>query len=275
MRIDEVLAQENAAGEVFWGLADHQGSVRLLMDNLGNVVNNITYDSFGNVTVETNAGTSFRFTYAGREYDSETGQYYYRSRLLDPLTGGFIQEDKIGFAGGDSNLYRYVGNSPLIYTDPYGENLYSILNNADKFSAGFADTVTLGGSTWLRNKLYGEQATRNHPGALFNAGRISGAVATTIVGFGTPDKIWKGLNWAQKLAIEYEVASTGIGAYKSTRNIIEGCATPWDALSFAPLAGYGLSKLKGLRNVKNVSGLNGLYEVRLICSKIMATINGT
>ena len=102
VRIDEVLAQENAGGGVLWGLSDHQGSVRLLMDSQGNVVNNITYDSFGNVTVETNAGNSFRFTYTGREFDNNTGQYYYRSRPYDSLTGGFIQEDKIGFAGGDS-----------------------------------------------------------------------------------------------------------------------------------------------------------------------------
>ena len=115
------MAQENAGGEVLWAIADHQGSVRLLMDNQGNVVNNITYDSFGNVTVETNAGNSFRFTYTGRELDTETGNYFYRTRFLDPLTGRFIQEDKIGFEGGDTNLSRYVNNSPLIYTDPSGE----------------------------------------------------------------------------------------------------------------------------------------------------------
>ena len=120
VRIDEVLAQENAGGEVLWAIADHQGSVRLLMDNQGNVVNNITYDSFGNVTVETNAGTSFRFGYTGREFDEETGNYYYRSRFLDPLTGRFIQEDKIGFDGGDTNLSRYVGNNPLFLIDPSG-----------------------------------------------------------------------------------------------------------------------------------------------------------
>jgi len=33
-----------------------------------------------------------------------------------------LSEDPIGFSSGDSNFYRYVGNRPLIYIDPYGEN---------------------------------------------------------------------------------------------------------------------------------------------------------
>ena len=121
LRIDEVLAQENAGREVLWALADHQGSVRMVLDNEGNVVNNITYDAFGNVTIETNPDVNFRFGYTGREHDDETSLIYYRTRLLDPKTGQFISQDTIGFAGGDSNLYRYVLNSPVNYVDPTGE----------------------------------------------------------------------------------------------------------------------------------------------------------
>jgi hypothetical protein len=36
------------------------------------------------------------------------------------LNGVFIQQDKIGFGGGDTNLYRYVFNSPTNYTDSNG-----------------------------------------------------------------------------------------------------------------------------------------------------------
>ncbi len=38
----------------------------------------------------------------------------------DPVVGRFVQKDPIGLAGGDTNLYRYVKNQPLIYTDPTG-----------------------------------------------------------------------------------------------------------------------------------------------------------
>ena len=39
----------------------------------------------------------------------ETGMYFYRARYYDPKVGRFVTKDPIGFAGGDVNLYDYVG----------------------------------------------------------------------------------------------------------------------------------------------------------------------
>jgi hypothetical protein len=58
-----VLAQENSDGEVPWALTDNQGSVRVLLDNQGNVVNNITYDAFGNITVESPPELTWKMSY--------------------------------------------------------------------------------------------------------------------------------------------------------------------------------------------------------------------
>lgn len=118
--IDEVLAQENSSGEVLWGLADNQGSIRDVVNNAGIIQNHLVYDSFGQLRSETNPVVDFRFGYTGREPDEETGLYYYRARYYDGTVGQFISEDPIGFSGGDANLYRYVENSPTNYTDPLG-----------------------------------------------------------------------------------------------------------------------------------------------------------
>jgi hypothetical protein len=45
---------------------------------------------------------------------------YYRARWYDPGQGRFLSEDPIGFAGGDTNLYAYVGNDPVLFADPLG-----------------------------------------------------------------------------------------------------------------------------------------------------------
>ena len=118
--IDQVLAQEDGLGEVLWGLTDNQGSVRDVVDDSGEVVNHIVYDGFGGVVSETDSTVEFRFGYTGRELDEETGWYYYRARYYDPGVGRFVSEDPIGFAGRDVNLYGYVGNNPLNFTDPSG-----------------------------------------------------------------------------------------------------------------------------------------------------------
>ena len=46
--------------------------------------------------------------------------YWYRARWYDPGQGRFVGQDPLGFAAGDTNLYRFVGNSPANYTDPTG-----------------------------------------------------------------------------------------------------------------------------------------------------------
>ncbi len=47
--------------------------------------------------------------------------------MYDPGIGRWLQEDPIGFDGGDTNLYRYAGNRPTFATDPSG--LQTGLNN--------------------------------------------------------------------------------------------------------------------------------------------------
>ncbi|MBI2267234.1 MAG: RHS repeat-associated core domain-containing protein [Armatimonadetes bacterium] len=81
------------------------------------VKESVVNDSFGNrVSVSGSAPQPYSFT--GREWDEETGLYYYRSRYMDPQTGRFIGEDPIGGYG--QSAYAYVDNSPLNFIDPDG-----------------------------------------------------------------------------------------------------------------------------------------------------------
>lgn len=50
-------------------------------------------------------------------------------RYYNPSTGRFLSEDPIGFAGKDFNLYRYVKNNPLRYTDPSGKDLKDFIED--------------------------------------------------------------------------------------------------------------------------------------------------
>jgi RHS repeat-associated protein len=104
-------------------LAERLGSIDTLTDKDGNVVDKRTFDSFGRVLSETNPSVSFRYGYTARERDLESGLSYYRARYYDPQVGRFISVDPMGFGAGDTNLYRYVGNSSTNYADPSGKIL--------------------------------------------------------------------------------------------------------------------------------------------------------
>jgi len=118
--VDQVLAQDDGAGGVLWMLTDHLGTVTDLVDSTGAAVNHIQYDSFGNVISESNPAAATRYRFTGREFDAETELYYYRARYYDAALARFLSEDPIGFAAGDPNLYRYVGNTPTGHRDPWG-----------------------------------------------------------------------------------------------------------------------------------------------------------
>jgi RHS repeat-associated protein len=53
-------------------------------------------------------------------HDAGTGLRYHRARYFDAAIDRWTQQDPIGFAAGDANLYRYVGNRPTGNIDPTG-----------------------------------------------------------------------------------------------------------------------------------------------------------
>ena len=120
--VDEPLAVEVKSGENFipyYYHADGLGSITALTDTQGAVVQRYEYDTFGNPTITTQGNINQPVTFTGREYDSETGMYFYRARYYDPKAGRFVTKDPIGFKGG-INVYAYVKNNPVNKIDPWG-----------------------------------------------------------------------------------------------------------------------------------------------------------
>lgn len=93
--------------------ADERGSVVARVGPSGTSINR--YDEYGN----SQGALSGRFGYTGQVWMPEVGMYHYRARAYSPSLGRFLQTDPIGFEGG-MNVYAYVGNNPLNFTDPFG-----------------------------------------------------------------------------------------------------------------------------------------------------------
>jgi len=115
--IDEPLALIGPGGTYFYH-PDGLGSISSLTDTTGNLAASYIYDSFGNLTASTGTITN-PFKYTGREFDSESGLFYYRARYYDPGEARFQSEDPIGSRIG-VNRFHYVANAPTNFTDPSG-----------------------------------------------------------------------------------------------------------------------------------------------------------
>jgi RHS repeat-associated protein len=113
--IDEPLAVDDGVALSYLH-ADGLGSVVKVTNASGAVTLTRQYDAWGNL--ETGASDS-GYAFTGREWDADTGLYYYRARYYDARFGRFMSEDPIGLRGG-VNLYAYVDSSPVGRTDPLG-----------------------------------------------------------------------------------------------------------------------------------------------------------
>lgn len=96
------------------------GEGRLLSYTDSNGVDARAYSVYNDVAVYGGAianGETFRASASESKYTPQLA--FFRNRYYDTRTGRFTQEDPIGVAGG-VNLYAYVGNNPVAYTDPFG-----------------------------------------------------------------------------------------------------------------------------------------------------------
>ena len=101
-------------------IADHLGSPRLVVNTAnGQIIQRMDYDAFGNVIADTNPGFQ-PFGFAGGLYDRDTKLVRFGARDYDAETGRWTAKDPILFAGGQPNLYTYIGNDPVNWLDPDG-----------------------------------------------------------------------------------------------------------------------------------------------------------
>jgi len=116
-RVDGVIGGPEAP--VYFYHTDHLGSVRAVTDLAGEVVWRADYFAFGTRYGASGFGFEEWHGFTGKEYDPDTGLYYFNARWYDSEIGRFISEDPVADPN-NPNLYVYGRNNPLRFFDPSG-----------------------------------------------------------------------------------------------------------------------------------------------------------
>lgn len=120
--VDTAGADPAPAQLVRYQFGNHLGSASLELDDRARVISYEEYTPWGSTsfqTVRSRVELPKRYRFTGRERDEESGLYSHGLRYYAPWLGRWTSSDPIGLGDG-VNLYRYAGNSPLMYTDPAG-----------------------------------------------------------------------------------------------------------------------------------------------------------
>ncbi|MHB1348606.1 MAG: RHS repeat-associated core domain-containing protein [Desulfobulbaceae bacterium] len=143
---ERLVAQKNSGSSYFYHF-DKAGNTLALTNASGGIVNAYAYTPFGQGAGS--SGTLYNpFTYVG-EFGvmSEGGNIYFmKNRYYDAVTGRFIQKDPIGFTGGQSNLYAYVGNNPVEQIDPAGTAWWEDIAVGAAAAGGYAAVLVATGT---------------------------------------------------------------------------------------------------------------------------------
>ena len=122
-----------------WLYQDQLGSVIGTANSAGTSTAIHSYGPYG----EPNIATGIRFRYTGQQFLGSLNLYYYKARFYSPALGRFLQTDPIGTAD-DLNLYAYVGNNPINFSDPSGLTAAAASMLLGKVGSTSADQFALG-----------------------------------------------------------------------------------------------------------------------------------
>ncbi|MBG0825834.1 RHS repeat-associated core domain-containing protein [Planomonospora sp. ID91781] len=191
-------AQIDRDGTIEYLHGDNLGSTRLITDADGATAGTLTYDPYGKRTGHTGTADT-RIGYTGNWTDPDTGLVYLRARDYDPATGQFLSIDPLVDTTGQ--LYAYVGNNPLQFTDPAGlcdtcswlENLVleygpteedlttGVVGDVLAFNNGFVDSITFGATGYARKKIDPGYACVTENNSWYGAGDNAGLAAGVLV----------------------------------------------------------------------------------------------
>ena len=137
-----VPADTTNTEEIFFYHSDHLGSTSYITDAKANITQFDAYLPYGELLVDEHSSTEeMPYKFNGKEFDEETGLYYYGARYMNPRTRLWYGVDPLAEKYVSTGSYVYCIDNPIRLIDPDGrkvkadvnsqKNIYNILTKED------------------------------------------------------------------------------------------------------------------------------------------------
>ena len=129
----------------FYYHPDHLGSSSYITNLDGEVMQHIEYVPFGEVFIEERNNTwNTPYLFNAKEFDEETGLYYYGARYYEPRLSMWISTDPLQEKYPNVVTYCFVYDNPLMYIDPTGmgpEDNPKVPSDKEKYAMKVVDFI--------------------------------------------------------------------------------------------------------------------------------------
>ena len=115
------IPNDTTKEETFFYHSDHLGSTSYITDDKANITQYDAYLPYGELLVDEHSSSEdLPYKFNGKQFDEETGLYYYGARYMDPVTSLFFGVDtKVELKPNYGGSLYYLQN-PILLIDPDG-----------------------------------------------------------------------------------------------------------------------------------------------------------
>ena len=131
--LDKFMEVQIPEEGIYFYHPDHLGSASWITDSSGQAVQHMQYLPYGETKLDQRTSSYHeRYTFTGKEKDSETGYYYFGARYYNPDLSLWLSVDPMADKYPSLSPYNYCAWNPMKIVDPNGEDGVIIVDEDSK-----------------------------------------------------------------------------------------------------------------------------------------------
>ena len=125
------IPNDTTKEETFFYHSDHLGSTSYITDDKANITQYDAHLPYGELLVDEHSSSEdLPYKFNGKQFDDETGLYYYGARYMNPMASIWYGVDPLAEKYINIGSYIYCHSSPIMLIDPTGEGDYYAKNGS-------------------------------------------------------------------------------------------------------------------------------------------------
>ena len=143
------IPNDTTKEETFFYHSDHLGSTSYITDDKANITQYDAYLPYGELLVDEHCSSEdLPYKFNGKQFDEETGLYYYGARYMNPVTSLWYGVDPLAEKYKSIGAYVYCSANPIRLIDSDGKKILFVNGYWNGFIGGLIGSSSAGANYW-------------------------------------------------------------------------------------------------------------------------------